>query len=383
MPPIEHLQRVPQLALDRLERQGLFTTGLFLEVSETPTRRMYLADQIGVTINDINDWRDEALLLNLADFGPEQQRILTQARIIGLADAAGSDPRGVPRAGRERPHSRSASRPLRTSPSRAGTSRPRRWPRTEPGRGPATRQHRRAQRRCLEREPPRHPHPRPAASPPRAVPPPDPRRLRFRAPPGPGRANRSHGLSDRSVVRVRARAGHVRVRGTGRRSRSTTRAERDTCADARALLWLCLVGRRCSRASASRWSIARPRDADRASVWRAVSRAGAATASCRGDRRRRRTGRLRARSSRSSIRSSSRAADWSFDATSQRLVQLYPFAFWQLVAAAFGVLVLVLGAWRLVAGPGVGATRRGRAERRPDAAARRPLGSSRCPTSVS
>jgi hypothetical protein len=86
MPPIEHLQRVPQLALDRLERQGLFTTGLFLEVSETPTRRIYLADQIGVSITDIHAWRDEALLLNLADLGPEQQRILTQARIVGLSD---------------------------------------------------------------------------------------------------------------------------------------------------------------------------------------------------------------------------------------------------------------------------------------------------------
>ncbi len=92
MPPIEHLQRVPQLALERLERQGLFTTGLFLEVSETPTRRTYLADQVGVSTNDINEWRDEALLLNLANFGPEQQRILTQARIVGLADLLAVDP---------------------------------------------------------------------------------------------------------------------------------------------------------------------------------------------------------------------------------------------------------------------------------------------------
>jgi len=86
MPPTENLQRVPQVALDRLMHQGLFTTGLFLEVSETPTRRLYLADQIGVDINDINAWRDEALLLNLANFGPEQQRILTQASIVGLQD---------------------------------------------------------------------------------------------------------------------------------------------------------------------------------------------------------------------------------------------------------------------------------------------------------
>jgi hypothetical protein len=92
MPPTENLQRVPQLALDRLLHQGLFTTGLFLEVSETPTRRTYLADQIGVSINEINDWRDEALLLNLADFGPDEQRILTQAGIIGLGDLLACEP---------------------------------------------------------------------------------------------------------------------------------------------------------------------------------------------------------------------------------------------------------------------------------------------------
>ena len=86
MPPTENLQRVPQVALDRLLHQGLFTTGLFLEVSETQTRRITLADQIGVDITDISAWRDEALLLNLANFGPEQQRILTQAGIIGLQD---------------------------------------------------------------------------------------------------------------------------------------------------------------------------------------------------------------------------------------------------------------------------------------------------------
>ena len=48
---------------------------------------MTLADQVAVSTNDIAEWRDEALLLNLAGFGPEQQRILTQARIVGLADS--------------------------------------------------------------------------------------------------------------------------------------------------------------------------------------------------------------------------------------------------------------------------------------------------------
>lgn len=92
MPPTETMQRVPELLLERLEHQGLFTTGLFLEVSETSTRRAYLADQIGVTTNEINDWRDEALLLNLANFGTAEQRILTQAGIVGLKDLLAIEP---------------------------------------------------------------------------------------------------------------------------------------------------------------------------------------------------------------------------------------------------------------------------------------------------
>src|SRR6266496_3339964 len=86
MPPLEQLQRVPLYHLDKLGRQGIFTTGLLLEVSETPTRRQYLADQIGATTNDVNDWRDEALLLNLANFGQTERVLFTQAGVIGLAD---------------------------------------------------------------------------------------------------------------------------------------------------------------------------------------------------------------------------------------------------------------------------------------------------------
>ena len=86
MPPLEQLQRVPIRHLDALERQGIFTTGLLLEVSETSTRRQYLADQIGADITDVNDWRDEALLLNLANFGTAEQGMFTQAGIVGLSD---------------------------------------------------------------------------------------------------------------------------------------------------------------------------------------------------------------------------------------------------------------------------------------------------------
>jgi hypothetical protein len=55
-------------------------------VSETPTLRQYLADQIGASTNDVNAWRDEALLLNLANFGSHEQLLFTQAGLVGLSD---------------------------------------------------------------------------------------------------------------------------------------------------------------------------------------------------------------------------------------------------------------------------------------------------------
>lgn len=86
MPPITELTRIEQVHLDRLEHQGVFTTGLLLEVSETPTRRQTLADQVAATTNDVLAWRDEALMLNLASFGPVEHQLLMQAGIDGLAD---------------------------------------------------------------------------------------------------------------------------------------------------------------------------------------------------------------------------------------------------------------------------------------------------------
>ena len=84
VPPINELTRIEPVHLDRLDHQGIFTTGLLLEVSETPTRRQTLADQLGATTNDVLMWRDEALMLNLASFGPAEHQLLIQAGIEGL-----------------------------------------------------------------------------------------------------------------------------------------------------------------------------------------------------------------------------------------------------------------------------------------------------------
>jgi len=86
MPPITELTRIEPVHLERLEHQGTFTTGLLLERSETTTRRQYLADQVDATTNDILMWRDEALMLNLASFGPDDHQLLIQAGIEGLRD---------------------------------------------------------------------------------------------------------------------------------------------------------------------------------------------------------------------------------------------------------------------------------------------------------
>ena len=86
MPPIDELTRIEPVLLERLDRMGIFTTGLLLEVSETPTRRQTLADQMAADTTDVLTWRDEALMLNLASFGPDEHQLMIQAGIEGLRD---------------------------------------------------------------------------------------------------------------------------------------------------------------------------------------------------------------------------------------------------------------------------------------------------------
>lgn len=91
MPPITELSRIEPVHLARLEKQGIFTTGLLLDVSETPTRRQTLADQVRATPNDVGSWRDEALMLNLAGFGVREHQLFVQSGFQGLRDVLGVD----------------------------------------------------------------------------------------------------------------------------------------------------------------------------------------------------------------------------------------------------------------------------------------------------
>ena len=86
MPPITELTRIEPVHLARLRKQGIFTTGILLEVSETPTRRQSLADHTKSTTNDVLTWRDEALMLNLAGFGHNEHELFIAAGVEGLRD---------------------------------------------------------------------------------------------------------------------------------------------------------------------------------------------------------------------------------------------------------------------------------------------------------
>jgi hypothetical protein len=91
VPPITELTRIEPVHLGRLERQGLFTTGLLLETSATPRRRQSLADQVDASTNDVLVWRDEALMLNLAGFGPTEHVLLSQGGFEGLREILAVD----------------------------------------------------------------------------------------------------------------------------------------------------------------------------------------------------------------------------------------------------------------------------------------------------
>lgn len=91
MPPTDELTRIEPIYLERLLGQGIFTTGLLLEVTETTTRRQTLADQVDASTNDVLAWRDESLMLNLAGFGPVEHRLLMQSGFEGLRDILAVD----------------------------------------------------------------------------------------------------------------------------------------------------------------------------------------------------------------------------------------------------------------------------------------------------
>ena len=99
VPPITGLTRIEPVYLDRLEKQGVFTTGILLEVSETPTRRQYLADHVGADLLEVLTWRDEALMLNLAAFGPAEHLLALARRLRGAPGDPGRRPRDVRGAG--------------------------------------------------------------------------------------------------------------------------------------------------------------------------------------------------------------------------------------------------------------------------------------------
>jgi integral membrane protein (TIGR01906 family) len=155
-----------------------------------------------------------------------------------------------------------------------------------------------------------------------------------------------HELSDRSVAELVAGPGTFAFEGTDG-APFYDPAERGHLADARTLLLL-LLGAGALSGLALIVSLIWASALVRRSMWRAVAQAGAAAAI-------------------GVIVLAGLAAmafgtlftvfhqvffpggGWSFDPATQRLVQLYPLAFWQIVAAVYGALVVILGtgAWLL------------------------------------
>jgi hypothetical protein len=91
VPPITELTRIEPVYLARLQKQGISTTGILLDVSETPTRRQSLADHVSASPNDVLTWRDEALMLNLAGFTHAEHDLFVQAGFDGLRDVLAAE----------------------------------------------------------------------------------------------------------------------------------------------------------------------------------------------------------------------------------------------------------------------------------------------------
>jgi integral membrane protein (TIGR01906 family) len=150
----------------------------------------------------------------------------------------------------------------------------------------------------------------------------------------------AHALSDRSVEELVLGPGSFAFEGPGGGPFYDT-AERGHLGEARALLWLCLGAGLVSLVGLA-IVIGRTRGARRRAAWRVVSWTGAAIVVV-----------VVVLGLLSLVAFDSLfvlfhqvvfpGGGWSFDPASQHLVQLYPFVFWQIAAASFGLLVLLLG----------------------------------------
>lgn len=159
-------------------------------------------------------------------------------------------------------------------------------------------------------------------------------------------ADLAYALSDRSVEELVLGPGTFAFDGPDG-SPFYDASERSHLAEARLLLWLCLLAGALSLLAIGA-AMLRSDPPWRRSAWRIISRTGAATAVV-----------VIVLGLLSLVAFDALftlfhqvffpAGNWSFDPATQRLVQLYPFRFWQLAAGALGLLVLLLGvlAWWL------------------------------------
>jgi integral membrane protein (TIGR01906 family) len=149
-----------------------------------------------------------------------------------------------------------------------------------------------------------------------------------------------HALSDRSVAGLLAWSDAFDLAGPDGRA-FYDQAERSHLADARVLLWACLLLGALSGIVIA-LVLRQAHGAGQRSVWRAISRAGASV-----------TIAVLVIGAVSVVAFEELftlfhmvffpGGNWSFDPATQRLVQLYPFAFWQIAAGALGALLVVLG----------------------------------------
>lgn len=152
-------------------------------------------------------------------------------------------------------------------------------------------------------------------------------------------ATEAHALSDQSVVELVAGPGTFAFEGPDGGPFYDI-DERAHLRDARLLLWVFLVLGVVS-AVVIALSLVRSSPAVRRSIWRTVSHAGAATAVT-----------VVVLGVVSLVAFSALftlfhqvffpAGNWAFDPDTQRLVQLYPFSFWQIAAGALGVIVFIV-----------------------------------------
>ena len=89
--PVDEINGIGPATAKKLAKAGITTVSGLLERTETKTEIELLAEQTGISFDQLSDWKDQADLTRITGIGPEYQGLLQAAKVGTIPELAEMD----------------------------------------------------------------------------------------------------------------------------------------------------------------------------------------------------------------------------------------------------------------------------------------------------